>query len=187
MNTLAKPQLRRQLLTTREQLSLAEWQAKSDRIGDRLLALLPPDGDLTLLGYQSFRREPNLDYLFKFPRLRWGMPRCVDRDLVWHHWQPGDPLDCDRYGISTPLTSAPQLDLQAGDFMLIPCVGATPTGDRLGYGGGYYDRLLADDRSSQLTTIGITFNFALLKQLPTDPWDRPLDYIITESGIFTPD
>ncbi|MEM6425630.1 MAG: 5-formyltetrahydrofolate cyclo-ligase, partial [Cyanobacteria bacterium P01_D01_bin.128] len=60
-------------------------------------------------------------------------------------------------------------------------------GYRLGYGGGYYDRMLSDSRWANKPTIGIVFEYARLPALPRQPWDRPLDGICTESGLFLVD
>jgi 5-formyltetrahydrofolate cyclo-ligase len=56
-------------------------------------------------------------------------------------------------------------------------------GYRLGYGGGYYDRLRADPLWRKIPTIGIVFNFAYVEQLPIEPWDLPLDAVCTELGV----
>jgi 5-formyltetrahydrofolate cyclo-ligase len=54
----------------------------------------------------------------------------------------------------------------------------------LGYGGGYYDRLLADALWQGIPTIGIVFADAYLSALPNDAWDRSLNFICTESAIY---
>ena len=56
-------------------------------------------------------------------------------------------------------------------------------GNRLGYGGGYYDRLLSQPQWQNIVTIGIIFDFAHVDRLETQPWDQTLNYICTESGI----
>jgi 5-formyltetrahydrofolate cyclo-ligase len=56
-------------------------------------------------------------------------------------------------------------------------------GVRLGYGGGFYDRLLAQPEWANKPTIGIVFNFSVLDYLDADPWDRPMQAICTENGF----
>ncbi|MCZ0903982.1 5-formyltetrahydrofolate cyclo-ligase, partial [Microcoleus sp. HI-ES] len=68
------------------------------------------------------------------------------------------------------------------DLMLGPSVGCDVRGYRLGYGGGYYDRMLSLAEWESKVTIGIIFEFALIPQLPVDPWDLPLHGICTESS-----
>jgi 5-formyltetrahydrofolate cyclo-ligase len=184
MSNYSKVELRDRLLDSRRNMDLSRWQTLSDRLCQNILSFLPTDRSLTLLGYQSFRQEPDLSYLFWIDRFRWGMPRCVDRSLAWHQWQLGDELNCDRYGIRTPHLTAPIILPATVDFSLVPCVGADRFGYRLGYGGGYYDRLFADPQWQQIPTIGIVFEDGYMDRLPIDDWDRPLDFICTESGIF---
>ena len=57
-------------------------------------------------------------------------------------------------------------------------------GYRLGYGGGFYDRLLCQKPWQDIPTMGIIFDFAYVDELPTEEWDQPLDYICTEKGII---
>jgi 5-formyltetrahydrofolate cyclo-ligase len=72
----------------------------------------------------------------------------------------------------------------AVDLILVPAIACDVQGYRLGYGGGFYDRLLSTPAWRAKPTIGIVFEFARLPQLPVDPWDRPLQGICTESGLF---
>jgi len=61
-------------------------------------------------------------------------------------------------------------------------VGGDQRGYRLGYGGGYYDRMLSQPAWQKISTLGILFDFALWDHLPHDPWDRPLTGFCTETG-----
>ncbi|MGB7485776.1 MAG: 5-formyltetrahydrofolate cyclo-ligase, partial [Phormidesmis sp.] len=65
-----------------------------------------------------------------------------------------------------------------------PCVACDINGYRLGYGGGFYDRMLSDRTWQNKTTLGIVFEYARLPTVPRDNWDVPLDGICTESGLF---
>ena len=69
-------------------------------------------------------------------------------------------------------------DPQSIDVVIVPGVAFTADGDRLGQGGGWYDRLLAQVRDD-CTSIGVAFDEQLVDDLPTDDHDRPVDIIIT--------
>lgn len=178
-----KATLRRQLLRTRKSLSVAQWQEKSDRICTHLQALPLLRQAKTVLGYLSARQEPGLEPLFAAVNCHWGLPRCVGSSLQWHLWQVGDPLESGAFGISEPTSTAAQISARAVDLILLPAVACDRNGYRLGYGGGFYDRLLSLPEWQAKPTIGIVFDFAYLPNLPIDPWDKKLDGICTESGF----
>lgn len=185
MNTpeplLTKNELRKSLLKTRKSLSPQAWREKSDHICNHLQNSPPFTQAKTILAYFSFRQEPDLSPLFTIPKT-WGFPRCVGKQLSWHVWQPGDALHRGAYGILEPLPDAPKIDQSEVDLILVPAVGCDLRGYRLGYGGGYYDRMLSKTEWESKVAIGIIFEFALIAQLPVDSWDQPLHGICTESG-----
>ena len=185
MNTpeplLTKTELRKSLLKTRKSLSPEAWREKSDRICNHLQNSPPFTQAKTILAYFSCRQEPDLSPLFTTPK-KWGFPRCVGKDISWHIWQPGDTLHTGAYGIVEPLPDAPKIEDSEVDLILVPAVGCDLRGYRLGYGGGYYDRMLSKTEWESKVAIGIIFEFALIAQLPVDSWDRSLHGICTESG-----
>jgi 5-formyltetrahydrofolate cyclo-ligase len=178
MLPLDKSSLRHKILQQRQSLSIIEWQDKSQQICDRLAAHTIFQAAKTVLAYFSFRQEVDLSSLFSIDK-NWAFPRCVGQFLVWHLWQPGENLQSGKYGIQEPLTTATIIAPQTADLILVPMLGGDRNGYRLGYGGGYYDRLLSST-ASEVTTIGVVFDSAYLNRLPTDPWDIKLDYICTE-------
>ncbi|PSB50134.1 5-formyltetrahydrofolate cyclo-ligase [filamentous cyanobacterium Phorm 6] len=186
MNTpepsLTKTELRKSLLNTRKSLSAQEWRQKSDRLCNHLQNSPLFERAKTVLAYFSFRQEPDLSPLFTTPK-KWGFPRCVGKQLSWHIWQPGDALHTGAYGILEPQPDAPKIDCSEVDLILVPAVGCDVRGYRLGYGGGYYDRMLSLPEWESKITIATIFEFALLTQLPADSWDKPLHGVCTESGL----
>jgi 5-formyltetrahydrofolate cyclo-ligase len=180
---MSKVDLRRSLLKKRKSLSEQEWREKSDRIVSHLLASPLLSAGRTILAYFSCRQEPDLNSLFHHKHCYWGLPRCIGEHLAWHIWQPGDEIQVGAYGIAEPLSTAPTIPPSAVDLILVPAVACDRRGYRLGYGGGYYDRLLSSPEWRSKPTIGIVFEFAYLPQLPTDPWDIPLHGVCTEEGL----
>jgi 5-formyltetrahydrofolate cyclo-ligase len=179
-----KKQLRRSLLKIRQALPHEEWQDKSQRLCDRLETMSLFAQAHTILAYFSTRQEPDLSPLFHLNKI-WGLPRCVGRELSWHVWSLGTALTTGAYGIPEPAADAPSLLIEQVDLILVPAVACDRQGYRLGYGGGYYDRLLSLPEWSQKAAIGIVFEFAQLPELPIDPWDRPLSWVCTEAGDFS--
>lgn len=179
-----KTQLRRSLLKQRQSMSVAQWKQKSDRICTNLLSSPQFTQAKTVLAYFSFRQEPDLSPLLEnTPTKIWGMPRCVGDSLLWHQWTPNEAVEIGCYGIPEPYAKAPIISYEQVDLILIPCVACNQQGYRLGYGGGYYDRLLAAPEWANKFAIGIVFDFAYLPELPIDPWDKPLHAVCTETKL----
>jgi 5-formyltetrahydrofolate cyclo-ligase len=179
-----KQTLRRSLLKTRRDLSAEVWRTKSDRLCTHLQAASLFLQAKTILAYFSVRQEPDLSPLFRLPKT-WGFPRCNRESLVWHVWSPTDalPLQQGTYGIPEPDPDAPFLDADRVDLILVPAVACDRNGYRLGYGAGFYDRLLSLPEWRDKPTIGIVFEFAHLPALPTDDWDQPVKAVCTETGL----
>lgn len=180
MPQLDKSLLRRNILQQRQSLSAAQWQAKSSLICDRLKADSLFKEARTILAYFSFRQEADLGLLFELNK-NWAFPRCVGKSLVWHSWQPGEDLHSGKYGIKEPLKTATVISPATADLILVPTVACDNRGYRLGYGGGFYDRLLSSPQCLNIPTVGITFDFAYMLELPIDIWDIKLNFICTES------
>ncbi|MGE4537678.1 MAG: 5-formyltetrahydrofolate cyclo-ligase [Desulfovibrio sp.] len=90
-----------------------------------------------------------------------------------------------RYGILEP----PQdvclpPDAYSPDVILVPGVAFDMQGGRLGFGGGYYDRLLALPMAAAALTIGLAFAFQLVSHLPAEPWDKSMDIVVTELQTY---
>lgn len=181
--SLQKAQLRQKLLKERRLLPHNLWREKSDRLCEQLQTLSLFKEAKTVLAYFSFRQEPDLSRLFSCDRC-WGFSRCVGTSLIWHQWKAGDALQTGSYGIQEPLPDALLINSAQVDLILVPAVACDRRGYRLGYGGGFYDRLLADAQWSQIPTVGIIFDFALVPQLPIEPWDKRLQAVCTETKIF---
>ncbi len=180
MTQLNKVVLRKKILKQRQELSPTQWQNQSHLICNRLQTLALFKKATTVFAYFSYRQEADLSSLFSFNK-NWAFPRCVGKSLVWHLWRTGDTLIKDKYGIQTPLDTAPIIASSSADLILVPTVACDRRKYRLGYGGGFYDRLLSSPSVSKISTIGIVFDFAYIEELPIDPWDIKLDFICTPS------
>ncbi len=179
-----KTELRRLLIKQRRAISPKEYQEKSDRICQNLQHNPLFQQAKTILSYFSFRQEPDLSLLLNNTDKKWGFPRCVEQSLTWHYWQPGEPYSTNSYGIIEPDADLMQLQPGEVDLILVPSVACDTQGYRLGYGGGFYDRMLSLPEWNLIPTVGIIFDFAYLNSLPIDSWDKPLTTVCTESKFM---
>ncbi|MCU0550419.1 MAG: 5-formyltetrahydrofolate cyclo-ligase [Leptolyngbya sp. Prado105] len=175
-----KSDLRKIYLQKRQSLPRSQWASKSNSIVEHLKASELVRSSKTILSYCSFRQEPDLSELLTLPKV-WGLPRCVDSSLSWH---VASDLRSGKFGIQEPDPDSLQIDVSEVDLMLVPCVMCDRRGYRLGYGGGFYDRLFSQPEWQEKTAIGILFDFALVDEFSIDPWDQPLSMICTESGFI---
>ncbi len=115
----------------------------------------------------------------------------VDRERHSVHFVPyreGDPLVVGAFGIREPLQRSPVLPCITDlDLLFLPLVAFDPGGWRLGYGGGYYDRLLARDKRAtgqKPLLIGLAYPFQAVPALPHAAHDIPMDWVITDRGCL---
>ncbi|MGB3561143.1 MAG: 5-formyltetrahydrofolate cyclo-ligase, partial [Geitlerinemataceae cyanobacterium] len=94
------------------------------------------------------------------------------------------PLQSGAYGILEPHRDLPQIVPESVDLILVPAVACDDRGYRLGYGGGFYDRLFSLPQWAAKPSIAIVFEFARVANVPIDSWDLPLNAICTEAGYF---
>ena len=182
MTQLTKSALRREILHKRQSLSIARWKTNNKLICDRLKTWSLFQEARTIMAYFSFKQEADLFSLFELDK-NWAFPRCMGKSLVWHSWQLDEKLQLGKYGIREPLSTATIIDPTAADLIIVPTVACDRQGYRLGYGGGFYDRLLSSPECSTIPTVGIVFDFAYLKKLPLDVWDRQLNFVCTETKL----
>ncbi|MCY7406473.1 MAG: 5-formyltetrahydrofolate cyclo-ligase [Alkalinema sp. CAN_BIN05] len=180
-----KAVLRQDLLRRRIAMNATDWNDRNALISQKILQNLPSQPHLSVLAYFSIRQEPDLSNLWLPLRSRsipFGVPRCVDNQLVWHRWEPGNRVVVGAFGILEPEATAPVLQAKDVGLILVPCVGCDRRGNRIGYGGGFYDRLLAQTEWRSIPTVGITFDFGVVESFEADEWDQSLNYICTETN-----
>ncbi|MBY5162698.1 5-formyltetrahydrofolate cyclo-ligase [Salsipaludibacter albus] len=120
----------------------------------------------------------------QLPDVDWVTTRTTDDPLLTVH--PLDaPRERHRFGFAQPVEGARRIDPSTVDVWLVPGLAFARTGDRLGNGAGYYDRLLAHAAPSA-TTVGVTLARRLVDTLPREPHDVVMDLVVHEDGTSGP-
>ena len=103
--------------------------------------------------------------------------------MNFYSWNNKDTLKINKYGMLEPFKS---LNSTIPNIILVPLLAYDNQKNRLGYGGGFYDRYLKKylKNNKNILTIGIAFSFQKYHKLPVDKNDVRLNYILTEKGIF---
>ena len=100
--------------------------------------------------------------------------------LLFRAWSPGDAMGTVQWGIAEPLPDKPVLE---PDVVLVPLLAFDAAGQRLGYGGGFYDRTLARLRSIKpVVAVGVAYDELKVDAVPHRSYDQPLDWVLTPSG-----
>ena len=102
--------------------------------------------------------------------------------LVFREWHPGVELAKGPLDIPYPVNSAEVTP----DGVLLPMNGWDRQGYRLGYGAGFFDRTLAS-LAKRPVVIGISYEMARMETIHPQPWDIPVDYVVTEAGVYRRD
>lgn len=145
------------------------------------LSMLPKR---TIATFAARCDEPLLSRLIpELPDHDWCLPRTSEDTLTFHRVKSFDHLVRGRFGIQEPTAESPSCWLNEIDIFLIPGVGFTRSGVRLGRGKGFYDRALAKAQRNALK-IGVAFDSQIVESLPSDHHDCPMDFLATSSGVM---
>lgn len=107
--------------------------------------------------------------------------------IYFIRWRAGEPLQKNHLGIPEPLLRAARLPAWALDVVLMPLVGFDNQGNRLGMGGGFYDRTFAfrkEPGRHKPLLVGLAHSIQEVPSLASENWDIPLDVIATENALL---
>ena len=136
-------------------------------------------------GYFQVNHEvDDLEILREFAKKNYQISLPVIKkkfDMDFYKWSFNDPLKINKYGIPEPNS----IKLVYPDVILVPLVAFDSNLNRLGYGGGYYDRLIEKlNRRKKILKIGLAFSVQKINNLPVTKYDKKLDYIVTDKYIL---
>jgi 5-formyltetrahydrofolate cyclo-ligase len=180
-----KARLRAERLAARDALSPVERGEKSLAIASHGSAVIRPVRGHVVSAFLPIRTE--VDVRLLMDRLRFNeallcVPAVIDKQLmVFRRWEPETELVPGSFGTLGPGPDVPEVD---PDIMLVPLAAFDKHGQRIGYGGGYYDRAIERLHQKGLNPrlIGIAFECQEVASVPAEPHDIRLHAVLTESG-----
>jgi 5-formyltetrahydrofolate cyclo-ligase len=104
-----------------------------------------------------------------------------ENQMNFYKWSKGDPLKINKFGIPEPVSTR----IIYPDILLVPLVAYDSNLNRLGYGGGFYDRYIEKiEKIKKIIKIGLAFSFQKISSIPINQHDKRLDSIVTEKEIL---
>ncbi len=184
-----KRQLRRWARSVRPRLRAAQGQAADAAVLAAVRASAIYRAAATVGLYLALPDEVHVEALAS-PGRRFVAPRMHESPfphLTFHElgaWGTEEHP----WGVRQPAESAPAVALQSIDLLLVPGLLFDTAGLRVGFGKGYYDRSLAPFTAptaagTRPVTVGVTYEALVVSQLPAEPHDVAVDYLVTEAGL----
>jgi 5-formyltetrahydrofolate cyclo-ligase len=181
-----KRAVRRAAIERRELLSVEERSDKSERIVEGVLSLPEVGAAGTVMAFWSFGSEVETSALIE--RLheagkRVVLPRIAEGEIAAVAYAPGDPVTATSFGAMEP-ARADVVTAEDVDVVIVPGVAFDRRGGRVGYGGGFYDRL--SSRAPAVPAVAVAFAVQLVDEVPQGRSDRRVDAIVTEDEVIRP-
>lgn len=180
----ARKQIRAQAIAAREAMAPAHRHAATSALESQLFPLLKQLAPRVLGFCWPIRGEPDVRplvgrWLAAEPSRRAALPvvQAAGEALVFHAWHPACDMTEGAHGIPVPA----QGEQVCPELILIPLNAFDDAGYRLGYGGGYFDRTLA---ASATVAVGVGFEVGRVPSVFPQPHDCPMDWIVTEAGVW---
>ena len=178
-----KSKLRKKILKLREVENFKNIKIDFDNVFDLL-----KKNNLTkkcIGGYFPVNHEiDDLEILKKLKKKKYQISLPVIKknfDMDYYSWSFDDPLKINQYGIPEPFLKK----LIYPDILLVPLVAFDKNLNRLGYGGGYYDRVINKlSKKKDILKIGLALSVQKINNVPVTKYDKKLDYIVTDKYIL---
>lgn len=174
-----KSRLRKQILVKREQLSPIKKIEQYLDIERKFFALPEYSVAKVIAFYASKADEFPTDGLIE-KSLKAGkrvvLPRTIGRELIWGEIKNMRNLEIGDFAVREPSSRASEIDLKKIDLMIVPLLACDLKGNRLGYGTGFYDRVLEKFKGA---SIGFAFDIQVVPKVPVTKWDKKLDKVFS--------
>ena len=143
---------------------------KKEKISGKILGGYYPY-NYEIDGMQILQKFEKKNYHICLPKIK------KNNQMDFFHWSTNDPLKINKFGIPEPISN----ELKKPDILLVPLVAYDKYLNRIGYGGGFYDRYIDKiKKRKKIITVGLAYSYQEVKKIPINRYDIKLDYIVTE-------
>lgn len=183
---LAKSRIREASRAARSDMHESERRIASRAIAHTVLGLWELDRARVVLSYVATAAEADPHLIVDALRVRGirvALPRVAEpTGMSLHAFDEDSQLVVGSFGVLEPDWRAAHIQPHEVDAAIVPGVAFDAQGNRLGYGGGFYDRLLPHLRG-ECPVIGLAFDEQVVDEIPTQPHDVPVDLVVTQSTV----
>ena len=173
-----KQQLRKQIRQRKRAMTEEEIVSRSQALGEKFLASEAYRSAKTVYGYMPYNQEVRTVAMLE-QALRDGkrvaIPKCYGEEMRFIYMTDLSQVEKGYAGIPEPVADGPIADDPTA-LVLMPGLAFDPQGHRIGYGGGFYDRFLANEPNHP--TLALCYEFQMLPHLETEAFDIPVDTVI---------
>lgn len=180
-----KRSFRKKIFALRDALSDLERERKSAAIAEHLFSLPQWPDQGGVLFFYTMRSEVQTPPMIRRAQqqgLEVSLPRMAGRRTLQLHVVKDleTELQTNALGIAEPRPTLPAVSPDSLAAIIVPGVAFDPEGYRMGYGGGFYDKLLLS--APQAVRVALAFDLQCVPSVPREPHDLPVDAVVTESG-----
>jgi 5-formyltetrahydrofolate cyclo-ligase len=192
MENNLKNNLRKNMISKRKNMGIEDVTAFSNKIIDTIMELTEFKNFKNIMLYLSFNNEVNT-----YPLVKWCFdnnktviaPYCIqsNKEIVpYKITNLENDLIKSTFGVMEPNHNLlEKVNIEDIDLIIVPGVAFDEHCNRIGFGAGYYDRFLCK-KSKNTPAIGVAYDYQIIDKVPTDEYDVPLDFIITEKRVIFP-
>ena len=182
--SVIKKQLRQQIRLLRQQLSKEQCLQAGQQLAQQFRQHFVDQDFKKIAVYLQTDNELDTSVLiehFFHSNSQVYLPKVYEdgsNQLKFHHYYPHSKMQKNRFGIPEPMTDD-EINLQDIDLLLMPLTAFDLSGNRIGMGGGYYDRTLSKLSDKKPLLVGIAYDFQQVEECPVESFDQPLQMILT--------
>jgi 5-formyltetrahydrofolate cyclo-ligase len=185
-------EIRKEKKQQRRLLAAEEQTIAAIEIAEQLSKFSIMNRAIRIGAYMSFDGEVNCQYFLNFEKLRKKrifLPVLAKSKLIFSPLKSAEKMVQNQYGILEPVYQKREaIDARDLDVVIVPLVAFDEQCNRLGMGGGFYDRCFAFRKHRRKwrkpLLIGVAYDFQRVDSLQPEPWDVPLDAVVTEKECY---